>query len=164
MSDDESNKISIEDAIRLKHTLNQTITYRGYNAKEVSEIESLTKDQYDEISRQLSEIRKSWWFFPDYVWIIGLIVSGFCSLYFSQYFIRIISLLSLIYCIAQLGYRSGLLYGYVRGYESGHEDGVHKALGVPPEDAAEISERATEMELDEMLIKKMDERKNHSTK
>ena len=162
MSDETSGKISIEDAIRLKHKLNQAITYRGYNAKEVHDMENLTKEQYSEVGRQLSEIKKSWWFFPDYVWVIGIIMGGFCSLYFPQYFLRIVGLVALIYCTAQLAYRSGVSYGYVRGYESGHEEGIHKALGVPSEEAADLRQRATEMEMDEMLIKKMDERKEQS--
>jgi len=51
---------------------------------------------------------------------------------------------------------------YVRGYQSGHEGGVHKALGITGEDASDIRERAVEMEMDEMLIKKMDARKEKS--
>jgi hypothetical protein len=159
MCDETSGKMSIEDAIRLKHELNQSITYRGYNAKQVQEMENLTKEQYAEVNRQLSEIKKSWWFFPDYVWVIGIVAAGFCTLYFSHWIIHIAGLMAMIYCVAQLGYRAGVSYGYVRGYESGHEEGVHKALGIAGDDASDISERAVEMEMDEMLIKKMDERK-----
>ena len=159
MTDETSGKITIDEAIRLKHNLNQTITHGGYNAKEIHDMEALTKEQYLEVNRQLSEIKKSWWFFPGYVWVIGIILAVFCSLYFSQISIRIAGVVVLAYCIAQLGYRSGLLYGYFRGYESGHEEGIHKALGVSAEEAAELSQRATEMEMDERLIKKMAERK-----
>jgi hypothetical protein len=159
MADETSGKITVEEAIRLKHDLDQVITYRKYNAKEISEIENLTKEQHSEVNRQLSEIRKSWWFFPDYVWVMGIIVSGFCFLYFYRNYVRIAAVVVLAYCIGQLAYRSGVLYGYVRGYESGHEEGVHKALGVSAEEAAELSQRAIEMEMDEKLIRKMDERK-----
>jgi hypothetical protein len=159
MADETSGKITVEEAIRLKHDLNQGITYGGYNAKEISDMENLTKEQYSEINRQLSEMRKSWWFFPDYVWVIGIIVSGVCFFYFYQSFVRIAAVVVLAYCIGQLAYRSGVLYGYVRGYESGHEEGIHKALGVPTEEAAELGQRAIEMEMDENLIKKMDKRK-----
>jgi hypothetical protein len=65
----------------------------------------------------------------------------------------------LAYCIVQLAYRSGILYGYVRGYQSGHEEGVHKALGLQSEEAIELNQRAVEMEVDEHLVKKMNERK-----
>lgn len=158
MADESSGKITVEEAIRLKHDLNQAITYRGHNAKEISDMENLTKEQYSEVNRQLSEIKKSWWFFPDYVWVIGIIIAGFCFFYFYHIAVRIAAVFVVAYCVSQLAYRAGVLYGYVRGYESGHEEGIHKALGVPAEEAAELSERAIEMEMDEMLIRKMDER------
>ncbi|MBI5191490.1 MAG: hypothetical protein HZA22_12590 [Nitrospirae bacterium] len=52
--------------------------------------------------------------------------------------------------------------GYWCGYESGHKDGIQKALEIPDEDLSDMSERATEMEIDEMIIKGMDERKGKS--
>jgi len=163
MSDETSGKISIEDAIRLKHDLNQNITHGGYSAKQIREMESLTKEQYAEVNRQLAEIKKTWWFFPNYFWAIGILCAGFCILYFSQLLVQVIGLVILLYCTAQFGYRSGVLYGYVRGYEGGHEEGVHKSLGITAEGATDIHDRAIEMEMDEKLIKRMDERKEEST-
>lgn len=159
MSDGGSGKISIEDAIKLKHSLDKSITYGGYNAKEIKEMRDLTKEQYSEVNRQLSEIRKNWWCLPDYVWIIGIIASVVCLFYFQWVFIHMACVVVLAYCVAQLGYRSGVLYGYVRGYESGHVEGVHKSLGIS-HGIADIGQRAIDMELDEMLIKGFDERKN----
>jgi len=160
MNDKASDKISVEDAVRLKHQLNQEITYGGgLNARKIREMEGLSQEQYAEVNKQLSEIKKSWWFFPDYFWIIGLLIGGFCIFYFDKMIVRVIALVVILYCIGSLAYRSGVLYGYVRGYESGHEEGVHRALGITPDDARDIHDRAIEMEMDEMLIKKMDERK-----
>jgi hypothetical protein len=158
MSEDNSDKMSIKDAIRLKHELHQDIRYSGYNAKEIQEMENLTKDQYADLKRQLSEIEKSWWFFPDYVWFTGIVVAGFCIWYFPLRIVHLACLIVIGYCIANLAYRAGVSYGYERGYEGGHEEGVHKALGISDDDAHEISEIATEMEIDENIIKKMDER------
>lgn len=160
MNDELSDKISVKDAMRLKNELNQKITYGGgLNAKQIRDMEGLTQEQSAEVSRQLSEIRKSWWLFPDYVWITGLLVGVSAFFYFHQLIVQIFALAAVLYCTAQLAYRSGLLYGYVRGYESGHEEGVHKSLGITPADAEDIRDRAVEMEMDERLIQKMDERK-----
>ena len=136
MVDVSLGKIKVEDAIRLKHSLNKTITYRGHNTKEIRDMENLTKEQYSEVSRQLSEIKKSWWFFPDYVSIILVVVSGLCFFYFYQSFVRVAAMFVIAYCVSQLAYRAGVLYGYVRGYESGYEEGIHKALGVGADEAA----------------------------
>lgn len=162
MNDKKSDELSIEDAIGLINNLNQQITIGGFNAKEISELKNLTKEQYAEVGRQLAGIKKEWWLFPDYIWIIGLI-GGFLSiLYFQQWIVQIVGLILVLYCTAQLGYRSGVQYGYVRGYESGHEEGVHKALGITPKEAIDMHDRAVEMKMDEMLIKKMDQRKEEA--
>lgn len=124
------------------------------NVKEIRELEGLTKEQYAEVKQQLSEIKKDWWFFPDYFWVAGFTIGIFCIFYFSQWIMQIIALIVITYCIAQLGYRSGVLYGYVRGYESGHEEGIHKALGITHEDALDIHDLA--IELDVMLPTKSD--------
>ena len=54
----------------------------------------------------------------------------------------------------------GVYYGFTRGYQEGQEQGVHRVLGISPEEAHDIGERATEMEMDDGLIKKLDERKD----
>jgi hypothetical protein len=153
----DSTKIGIKDAIRLKHTLNETITYGGLNARQVDEIVNLTPDQRAELNRQLSEIRKTWFFPPDYAWYAGILISGCCWLFFRRPIISEIALLFAIYCTGQLCYRAGVQYGYIRGYESGHEGGIHKVLGITSEDAKDIRERAVEMEMDEMVLNKWDE-------
>ena len=78
--------------------------------------------------------------------------------YFDKIIVQVIAAVLMMYCAEQLIYRSGLKYGYVRGYESGHEAGVHKALGISQDDLEEMRKRAVEMEIDEMIIKKMDEK------
>jgi hypothetical protein len=55
-------------------------------------------------------------------------------------------------------------YGFVRGYEDWHTMGVRKAMGVTPEDAEDSRKRAVEMEMDDMLVKGLDERKNAEAK
>lgn len=159
MDDNTSDTISAEDLIRLKNKLNQDIPYGGgLNAKQVRDLEGLTKEQYAEVNRQLSEIKKSWWFFPTYFLIVGFLIGLICIFYFDKIIVQIIAAIAMIYCAEQLTYRSGLKYGYVRGYESGYEAGVHKILKISQDDLEEMRKRAVEMEIDEMIIKKMDER------
>ena len=63
-----------------------------------------------------------------------------------------------------LAYRAGVNYGFVRGYEDGHTMGVRKAFGISRDDASDMHERAIEMEMDEMLIKGLDKRKEEANK
>lgn len=86
---------------------------------------------------------------------IGFLVAGYSLFYFESVFARLFCLLAMIYCATQVAYRLGVYYGFVRGFQEGHEEGVHRVLGILPDDASEISERATEMEMDERLIKKL---------
>lgn len=156
MSATDEKKISIQDAIRLKHAINKKITHRGLDAQQIREMEELSADQYDAIKTGLTYIKKSWWFLPDkLLWILAL-VSAFIFFYFQDTIYQKMSIGLAIYCIGQLCYREGVYYGFTRGYEDGHVTAVHKALGLTPEDQANLHERAVEMQMDEMLIKRMD--------
>ena len=116
MSDDNLDKISIEDAIKLKHELDQqNIRSGGYSAKQIEEMGKLTKEQYAELNRQLIEMEKSWWFFPDYVWFIGIVAVSLCMWYFSYWVVHLAGIIVIIYCVANLAYRAGVSYGYERG-------------------------------------------------
>jgi len=136
MTDETSEKITMKEAIRRKHNINKVLLYGGYNVKEISDMEDLTEEQYSEVNRQLSQIRKHWWLFPDYFWVIGIALSSLCFFYFHQNYVRISAIVVVSYCTSQLAYRAGLLYGYVRGYKSGHEEGIHKALGISDDEAS----------------------------
>jgi len=160
MSEDDSSKISVQDAIRLKHDLNKSIKYSGYNAKEIKELERLSEEQRAKLNENLSHIRKAWWVFPDWVMAIGFLVAGFSMFYFESVFARLICLLAMIFCATQVAYRMGVYYGFVRGFQEGHEEGVHRVLGISLDEASEIGERATEMEMDDRLIRKLDQGKD----
>ena len=77
----------------------------------------MTEEENAELIRQVAEIKESWWFFPNYVFVIGALISIFCVAYFGNIIIQIIGTLVIIYCIGQLNYRAGLIYGYMRSYE-----------------------------------------------
>ena len=160
MSDGDSSKISVQDAIRLKHEINKSIKYGGYNAKEIQELERLNEKQRAKLGEELAHIKKVWWVFPDWAMVVGFLVAIGSLFYFESVAARLFCVLASIYCATQVAYRLGVYFGFARGFQQGHEEGVHRALGISPEEASEISEKATEMEMDDRLIKKLDERKD----
>ena len=54
--------------------------------------------------------------------------------------------------------REGHAQGYIEGYEAGHDTGIYKVLGIKPEELSEMRQFATDMKIDDMLVKGMDER------
>ena len=154
-----SDEISIKDAFRLKREINKQIMYSGLNAKQIEELKDLTKEQYKEVHRHLSEIKKSWWIFPDYFYLILMILSALCIIGFSKnYPIIGIAFGVMVLGIYKLSYRSGLLEGYILGYEAGHEGGVLKVLGISSKEAKDIHERSIEMQMDERIIGNFDKK------
>jgi len=159
MSED-SEKISVQDAVRLKHEVNKTIQYGGYNAREIEELGRLNEEQRARLGAELANIKKVWWVFPDWLMVAVFLVAVGSFFYFESFSARIFIALVSMYCATQVAYRLGVYYGFARGYQEGQEQGVHRVLGISPEEAHDIGERATEMEMDDRLIKKLDERKD----
>lgn len=160
MSEGDSTKISVEDAIRLKQALNMSIRHGGYSAREIEALERLSGEQRMELAESLSHIKKVWWVFPDWFMAIGFLAAVGSLFYFDGAMARLLAVLLMIYCAAQVAYRWGVYYGFVRGFEDGNMEGVHRALGISAHDAAEIHERAREIEVDERVISALDEGKN----
>ncbi|MEO8142860.1 MAG: hypothetical protein ABI654_01485 [Betaproteobacteria bacterium] len=158
---EDSDKITVQDAVRLNHEVNKSIKYGSYNATEIRELERLNEQQRAKLGSELANIKKVWWVFPDWVMVVAAIAATGSLFYFDSLSARIFSALASIYCATQVAYRLGVYYGFARGYQEGQEQGVHRALGISPDEAHEIGEKATEMEMDDRLIKKLDERKDH---
>ena len=59
MSED-PDKITVQDAVRLKHEVNKSIKYGGYNAREIREFERLNEEQRARLSAELANIKKVW--------------------------------------------------------------------------------------------------------
>jgi hypothetical protein len=148
-----SSKISVQDAVNLKHELNKSIKYAGYNAIEIRELGRLNEEQQRRLDTELSNIRKVWWLFPDWAMFTGFLVTLGLLFYFESFLARILFVLASIYCATQIAYRLGVYYGFTRGYQEGQEQGVHRVLGISHEQAHKIGERATDMEIDGGLIK-----------
>jgi len=73
------------------------------------------------LAEQVREIKRTWMLLPDWFYVICLLVSIICIFYFDETFIQVTAFLITLYCTGKLGYRAGLIYGYVRGYEGGVE-------------------------------------------
>jgi hypothetical protein len=58
----------------------------------------------------------------------------------------------------QLAKRDGHAEGYVDGYEAGHDEAIYKALSIKPEEVSEMREFAIQMQIDDMVVGKMNER------
>ena len=96
--------------------------------------------QFDEMDRanlgdELTNIKKNWWVFPDWLMLLGLVVA-LCSLFFFVTFSAgLVGMLASIYCATQVAYRRGVYFGFARGFEQGHEEAVRSAsepLAPPP--------------------------------
>jgi hypothetical protein len=159
MDNKTSGKLSIKDAIRLKHETNKDITYGGLNARQIRELEELSQEQYGDIKEAIVTIKKSWWVFPDYLFWIFMLLGGLGIFIFSNTNIRIIASIIAVYFLTQLYYRKGVYYGFMRGYEDGHVMRVRKAMKIDKDEAKDIHDRAIEMEIDENLIERMDQKK-----
>ena len=157
MSED-SDRISVQDAVRLKHELNKSINYGGYNARELRELARLNDEQRARLGVELANIKKVWWVFPDWTMLVGLLIAVGLLFYFESLSGRILSALASIYCATQVAYRLGVYHGFAHGYQEGQEQGIHRILGISPEEAHEIGEKAIEMEMDDRLINNLDER------
>lgn len=155
--------INITDAVRLKHSLNQSITYgrSDLNAQQIEELKRLDSDQILQLNEILSDIRKSWWLTPNWVWWGSALVVIFIILFISRETLpMVVALFVFGYCVIQLGFRAGHQQGFSRGYEDGHCSGVYKALGIDAKEIKDLHERSKEMLLDENVIANMVKKKN----
>lgn len=159
---EDSHPIGVTDAIRLKNSINQFITWgnSNLNALQVEELTKLTANDYARIRTEYRE-----WNFnvvSTVVLVIFTLGSFVGYIYLPYWWLRIISMSIGISCFYTLAKRDGHAEGYVDGYDAGHEAGIHKTLGVKPAELAEMHEFATEMKIDTMLVKRMDERERGS--
>jgi hypothetical protein len=164
MANDKENGVEdgirIDDAIRLKHEINKSITYQGFNAKEVEELAKMTSEDYRKIRRKYTEQLKEWTIIPNFIWyafsIVGILLI-FCNV---VWYLKLLGLGCVGYSALQIGSRVGNPEGFITGYEWGLSDGVYKTLGIDEKEAADVHDRSIEMEMDQRLIKGIEERKS----
>jgi hypothetical protein len=141
MSEEDSDRISVQDAIRRKQDLNKSIN-GGYNAREIEELERLGEEQLATFRKIFSHYKYRLWLLPDWVMAIGFAIAGFSLFYFESLSVRLFCLLAMTYCVTQIAYRLGAYFGFERGFEEGHREGVHRVLGISGADASEIRDKA----------------------
>lgn len=153
--------ISVQEAIRLKHELGKSITWgnSNLNALEVEQLTKLTAEDYVRIRKEY----KDWQTHINVIntYVLAAMVLG-CVLaysYISYGWLRIAALGIGISCFYSLSKREGHAEGYIFGYDAGYEEGIYKTLGIKKEEMAEMHQMATDMKIDGMLTKRMDERK-----
>ena len=155
---EESDTMSVQDAIRLKHDLNKSIKYLGYDAREIKGLKRVSGEEFKQLYASIPVLREAWWFFSDRTMLIGFLVSGCSLLYFTSDIARLFCIVGMIYFATQVSYRRGVWYGYIQGFTYGHEKGVEKVLGISAVESTELRDRAIEMEMDERLIQGLDSR------
>lgn len=153
-----NNSIGVKDLLRLKHQTNGQITYgkSNLNAREVEQLQELDEKQIQHFKESLAYVRKSWFLFPDWFWVVGALTGIVIMLYTNGTPKMIGGSFILAYCAGKFMYLAGHQEGFTRGYEDGHTVGVNKALGIREEELDDLNERSTEMQIDENLIKRMD--------
>lgn len=160
MSDEtkDPNTMTVTEAYKLKHQLGQSITWgnSGLNALQIQELTELTRDDYARIRADYRKWRVNVGLTITLVVLaLGCVVA---NVYFTNTWVKIVAMVLGISFFYQLAKRDGHAEGYVEGYEVGHEEAIYKALGIKPEEVAEMREFATQMKIDEMVVGKMNER------
>jgi hypothetical protein len=124
----------------------------------VEEMARMTSEDYRKIRLKYAEQLKEWTIIPNFIWYALSVVGIFLISWYPTWYLKLLGLVCVGYSALQIGSRIGNPAGFIIGYEWGLSDGAYKALGIDDKEATEIHDRSTEMKIDEMVIKKMDER------
>jgi hypothetical protein len=160
---EEQNKdaanMSVEDLVRLKQQLNQSITYgnSNLNARQVTELQSMDAAQWAKVRRDYAEWIKR--MRVNALVPIAIALMGAAMWLYFRNWIGLIGLICAIYALGELFKREGHREGYIDGYDAGFEGGFNRALGISDKEALEIHEKATEMKIDDMNVAAFDKHK-----
>jgi len=161
---EEQNKdaanMSLEQMVRLKKELNQSITYgrSNLNARQVTELQAIDAAQWAKIRRDYAE-----WIKRMRVNVMvpsAIAVVGVSAWLYLRNWIGFIGAVCAIYAVGELFKREGHREGYMDGYDAGFEGGFNRALGITDKEAAEIHEKDTEMKIDDMNVAAFDKQKS----
>jgi hypothetical protein len=154
------NTMTVAEAYRLKHKLGQSITWgnSNLNALQVEELTRLTADDYARIRKDYKEWQKRVTVIPTYGLLALMAGCAAAYYYLTIGWVKVAAVILGVTCLITALRREGHVEGYVQGYESGRDEGIHKALGIKPEEADEMRQFATDMKIDDMVVKGMDER------
>jgi len=151
--------LSVEQALRLKKELNQSITYgrSNLNARQVTDLQKIDAAQWAKVRRDYAEWIKR--MRVNAMVPIAIALMGAAMWLYLRNWIGLIGLICAIYALGELFKREGHREGYIDGYDAGFEGGFNRALGINEKEAAEIHERATEMKIDDRSVEAFDKQK-----
>lgn len=153
--------LSLKEAILLKKQLGESITYSELNSKEITELEKIDNTEWRNIRKEHIDWLESNSIVKmnvyNILFAICIIVSTLA--YFKhipeQHYkvVLIVSLIIGIYCLNKNSSRMGEIEGYFDGYRGGLQEGIRRTLNISKEKHIEIHKMATEMELDDMMAR-----------
>jgi hypothetical protein len=152
--------MSVEQLVRLKKELNQSITYgnSSLNARQVTELRRIDATQWAKIRRDYHEWAKKMRVLNTPT-LLAVVVGGIVLWFYFKNWIGIAGVVCGIYAAAEIFKREGHREGYVDGYDAGFECGFNRALGISDKEAIEIHEKATEMKIDDISVAAFDKQK-----
>lgn len=165
-SDDaREHQITVEQAVRLKNDINKSITYGpGLNAREVVTLKTVSAEQWNTVRRDYDQWARKTQVFNRF----SLLIIAVAGVYACIHYVKAEGWVGwagwaagmvALYAVGALFKREGHRDGYLEGYDTGFSEGVDKAFGIDGKEAADIQDRAVDMQIDESLIKAFDEKK-----
>jgi hypothetical protein len=165
MADEEQSKndvtaMSLEELVRLKKDVNQSITFgnSGLNARQVTELQKMDAKQWAKVRSDYREWAKGMRVLNIPV-LLAIAVGGIVLWFYFKNWIGIVGAVCAVYAVAEIFKREGHREGYVDGYDAGFEGGFNRALGISDKEALEIHEKATEMKIDDISVAAFDKQK-----
>lgn len=151
--------MSLEELVRLKKQLDQSITYGsgGLNARQVTELGKMDSTQWAKVRCDYDD-----WDKRLHVNVLVLVAVAVGSIFLWRYFknwIGIAGAVGALYAIAKIFTRVGHREGYIDGYDAGFESGINRALGISDKEAIELHEMSTEMQIDDRMVAAFDKTK-----
>ena len=147
-----------EEFIRIKHEINKSIKYGYLHAKEYEEFKQLSVDDYSRIRQECAEKHKMWRWSGGDVWNGALFLIGLLLLFFGNW-VQYLGVAIMLAATLSFGRWFGQAEGYVDGYEAGFSDGIDKSFGVDKQKLSEISDKSIEIQIEERMISRFDEKK-----
>jgi hypothetical protein len=161
---DEQGHIRVQDAIRLKHSINQDIRHCGLNAQQIEEKKKITREDWAAVRKWYAELVKMYGYRLRLYWYIVAAALGVFYLTYTvqpwHLYAGIALALVIMWMAAKLGQADGYREGFFAGYENGFEGAINKMLGIDEKESRNIHDRAVEMEIDEGVIASLDKQQD----
>jgi hypothetical protein len=125
---------------RVYPSIRERLATLDLSISNIRAMQGMNDDRWKQIHSEFAYIRKRWWFFPYWFWVVGLFAGGGCALYFRNLYGLIGGLI--VACLSAMMYGScaGFEEGYIDGFESGNKTGVNTVLGITSEMEKEMWE------------------------